>query len=167
MSFSVLAALESEVVMLESQRLQYQRPAGQRWLGGQCRMCVTACQSHRDTRGSSPFSFTWTRWHHWHSRGKGAGSWCQMCPTCWCQQMCRTQRLLFAKNLRQFGFIPPFQQPLCAALPEMCLSLTGSPSPGSRRWIYRQPIIRWLGRCFPPLPPGRVQGVTDTLLPIP
>lgn len=34
-SFSVLAALESEAVMLESQRLQYQSPAGQRWLGAQ------------------------------------------------------------------------------------------------------------------------------------
>lgn len=39
--------------------------------------------------------------------------------------------------------------------------------PGSRRWIYRQPIIRWLGRCFPPLPAISIQGVTDTLLPIP
>lgn len=40
----------------------------------------------------------------------------------------QTQRVFFAGNLRQFGFIPPFQQPLCAALPEMWLSLTGSPS---------------------------------------
>lgn len=36
--------------------------------------------------------------------------------------------------------------------------------PGSGRWIYSQPIIRWLwlGRCFPALPPSHVQGVTDT-----
>lgn len=37
---------------------------------------------------------------------------------------------IFAGNLRQFGFIPSFQQLLCAALPEMWLSLTGSTSPG-------------------------------------
>lgn len=41
--------------------------------------------------------------------------------------------------------------------------------PGSGHWIYTQPIIRWLwlGRCFPALPPSHVQGVTDTLLPMP
>lgn len=41
-----------------------------------------------------------------------------------------TKTFFFSGNLRQFGFIPPFQQPLCAALPEMWLSLTGSPSLG-------------------------------------
>lgn len=39
-------------------------------------------------------------------------------------------KTFFAGNLRQFGFIPSFQQLLCAALPEMWLYLTGSASPG-------------------------------------
>lgn len=115
------------------------------------------------TRGS--FSVTWARWHRWHSWGKGADSWCQMCPVCWCQQMCRTQRLFFCQEPQTIWVYSSFPAAaLCSPSRDVAV-LDRLSFPGSGRWIYSQPIIRWLwlGRCFPAVPPSHVLGVTDTL----